>query len=78
MQRLVQLVVNKLLHQPTTVLRESDPDAASARADALCALFGLSPIAPAAGEGDDGADAPAPDAPAPPSLATRSEPTEST
>jgi glutamyl-tRNA reductase len=43
--RLGHLLVNKLLHQPTMVLRASDPDQAARRADALCALFGLSPDA---------------------------------
>jgi glutamyl-tRNA reductase len=42
-QRLVNLVVNKLLHQPTTVLREAEPGEAAAHADALVALFGLQP-----------------------------------
>ena len=42
-QRLVNLVVNKLLHQPTTVLREAAPGQAAAHADALVALFGLQP-----------------------------------
>lgn len=47
-QRLVSLVVNKLLHQPTAALREaSDPDQAALRADVLCDLFALEP-APAA------------------------------
>jgi glutamyl-tRNA reductase len=42
-QRSVQLVVNKLLHQPTTVLRGSDPAQAQELATAVCELFGLSP-----------------------------------
>jgi glutamyl-tRNA reductase len=43
-QRLVTLVVNKLLHAPTTALREStDPDEAALRAEVLCDLFGLAP-----------------------------------
>lgn len=42
-QRLVQLVVNKLLHQPTTALRESRGDDATLRAEVLCDLFGLEP-----------------------------------
>lgn len=42
-QRLVQLVVNKLLHAPTTSLRESTPDEAALRAEVLCELFGLEP-----------------------------------
>jgi len=43
-QRLVQLVVNKLLHQPTTKLREAIGDEAALRAAVLCELFGLSPV----------------------------------
>ncbi len=43
MQRLVQLVVNKLLHQPTAALREAPPDEAGLRAEVLCQLFDLSP-----------------------------------
>jgi glutamyl-tRNA reductase len=42
-QRLVQLVVNKLLHQPTAALREASPDEATLRAQVLCDLFGLEP-----------------------------------
>jgi len=42
-QQLVRLVVNKLLHQPTTALRESQPDEASLRAEVLSELFGLDP-----------------------------------
>ena len=42
-QRLVQLVVNKLLHQPTAALREAPPDEAGMRAEILCELFDLSP-----------------------------------
>ena len=42
-QRLVQLVVNKLLHQPTAALREAPPDEATLRAEVLCELFGLVP-----------------------------------
>jgi glutamyl-tRNA reductase len=45
-QRLVQLVVNKLLHQPTTALREASPDEAGLRAELLCQLFDLSPVEP--------------------------------
>ncbi|HEX2690947.1 MAG TPA: glutamyl-tRNA reductase [Kofleriaceae bacterium] len=45
-QRLVQLVVNKLLHQPTTALREAPPDEAGLRAEILCQLFDLSPAEP--------------------------------
>jgi glutamyl-tRNA reductase len=43
LQRLVQLVVNKLLHQPTTVLRAADPAEAAALAAAVCELFDLQP-----------------------------------
>jgi glutamyl-tRNA reductase len=43
-QRLVQLVVNKLLHQPTAALREAPPDEAGLRAEVLCQLFDLSPV----------------------------------
>ncbi|MEO8700975.1 MAG: glutamyl-tRNA reductase [Kofleriaceae bacterium] len=42
-QRLVQLLVNKLLHAPTTALRESG-DEAALRAEVLCQLFGLEPV----------------------------------
>jgi glutamyl-tRNA reductase len=46
-QRLVTLVVNKLLHQPTTALREAaTPDEAALRAEVLCELFGLAPADP--------------------------------
>ncbi len=41
LQRSVQLVVNKLLHQPTAVLRGSNADAAALRADVLAELFAL-------------------------------------
>jgi glutamyl-tRNA reductase len=43
LQRSVQLVVNKLLHQPTTVLRGADPAEAQELSTAVCELFGLSP-----------------------------------
>ncbi|HSD89118.1 MAG TPA: hypothetical protein VLB44_16430, partial [Kofleriaceae bacterium] len=43
LQRLVQLVVNKLLHQPTTVLRSADPEEAQELASAVAALFALEP-----------------------------------
>jgi glutamyl-tRNA reductase len=43
MQRTVQLVINKLLHQPTAALREAPPDEAGLRAEILCQLFDLSP-----------------------------------
>lgn len=53
-QRLVQLVVNKLLHQPTAALREAaTPDEAALRAEVLCDLFGLEPDA-GDGQGRDG------------------------
>ncbi|MGE0546441.1 MAG: glutamyl-tRNA reductase [Kofleriaceae bacterium] len=42
-QRLVQLIVNKLLHQPTAALREAEPAEAEVRAAVLCDLFGLIP-----------------------------------
>ena len=42
-QRLVQLVVNKLLHQPTAALREARGDEATLRAEVLCELFDLEP-----------------------------------
>jgi glutamyl-tRNA reductase len=45
-QRLVQLVINKLLHQPTTALRQAPPDEAGMRAEILCQLFDLSPAEP--------------------------------
>jgi glutamyl-tRNA reductase len=67
-QRLVQLVVNKLLHPPTVALREaSTPDEAALRAEVLCDLFGIAPVAGDARdarEGQDGRDAG--DAPVPP------------
>ena len=56
-QRLVQLVVNKLLHQPTAALREASPDEASLRAEVLCQLFGL---VPASAEDDTQSAEPAP------------------
>jgi glutamyl-tRNA reductase len=43
-QRLVQLVVNKLLHPPTIALREAPPDEAGRRAAILCQLFDLAPV----------------------------------
>ncbi|HWO19540.1 MAG TPA: glutamyl-tRNA reductase [Kofleriaceae bacterium] len=53
-QRLVQLVVNKLLHPPTAALREAGtPDEAALRAEVLCDLFGLEPVA---GDGREGAE----------------------
>jgi len=46
-QRLIKLVINKLLHQPTIALREALPDEAELRAELLCQLFELSPAGPA-------------------------------
>jgi glutamyl-tRNA reductase len=43
LQRVVQLVVNKLLHHPTTALRASSTEEAEQRAAVLCELFGLEP-----------------------------------
>ncbi len=43
LQRTVQLVVNKILHTPTTALRGSDADAGALRAEVLAELFGLAP-----------------------------------
>ena len=43
LQRLVQLVVNKLLHQPTAVLRAADPQEAQELAAAACELVALEP-----------------------------------
>jgi glutamyl-tRNA reductase len=40
---LVRLVVNKILHQPTAVLRSADPDEGAQLTAAVCALFGLDP-----------------------------------
>lgn len=54
--RMGQLLVNKLLHQPTMALRGAAPDQAARQAQALCELFGLSPDDLAA---DPGADGPA-------------------
>lgn len=42
-QELTRLVINKLLHQPTTVLRGADPAAAAMLSTAVCELFGLDP-----------------------------------
>lgn len=42
-QRLVELVVNKLLHTPMAALRESTADEALLRAEVLCDLFGIEP-----------------------------------
>jgi len=43
-QRLVHLLVNKLLHQPTAALREARGDEATLRAEVLCELFALEPV----------------------------------
>ena len=51
-QRLVQLVVNKLLHPPTIALREAPPDEAGLRAEVLCQLFDLSPAEPNEASGE--------------------------
>ncbi len=45
LQRVVQLVTNKLLHAPTAALREAPADEAALRAQVLCDLFGLEPSA---------------------------------
>ncbi len=42
-QRVVQLVVNKLLHAPTTALREAEPTEGALRAAVVCELFGITP-----------------------------------
>jgi glutamyl-tRNA reductase len=52
-QRLVQLVVNKLLHHPTSVLRGSDPVEGLLRAEVICELFGIQPVG---GEEEEVAD----------------------
>src|SRR6185295_16017360 len=55
-QRLVTLVVNKLLHQPTAALREAaTPDEAALRAEVLCDLFGLEPVEPSEADSRDAA-----------------------
>jgi glutamyl-tRNA reductase len=46
LQRTVQLVVNKLLHTPTTALRGAAADEASVRTAIVCELFGLEPAEP--------------------------------
>ena len=51
-QRVVQLVVNKLLHQPTTALRSSGADDGPQRAAVLADLFGLEPGEPQDGDED--------------------------
>jgi glutamyl-tRNA reductase len=62
-QRVVQLVVNKLLHPPTAALRASTGDEATLRAEVLCTLFELDPIAPGAAgvESPDEISTPSPD-----------------
>jgi len=77
-QRLVQRVVNKLLHQPTIALREAPPEEAGLRAEILCQLFDLSPVEPAdaagSGEGGDSGEVAArPPSPAPARASGRSE-----
>ena len=42
-QRTVERVVAKLLHQPSTKLREADPQEAQELAAAVCELFALEP-----------------------------------
>jgi len=61
-QRLVQLVVNKLLHPPTAALREAaTPDEAALRAEVLCDLFGLEPVAGDGREAGGAGEAAGPD-----------------
>jgi glutamyl-tRNA reductase len=61
-QRLVQLVVNKLLHPPTAALREAaTPDEAELRAEVLCDLFGLEPVVGDAREAGGAGEAAGPD-----------------
>jgi glutamyl-tRNA reductase len=55
LQRTVQLVVNKLLHNPTAALRGAPADEATVRAAIVCELFGLEPSE----EAEVVADAPA-------------------
>jgi glutamyl-tRNA reductase len=43
LQESLRLVVNKLLHEPTTVLRGADPADAAVLATAVCELFDLQP-----------------------------------
>ena len=67
-QRVVQLVVNKLLHTPTAVLRGSEPDAGALRAEVLAELFALESVDPVEQDGgrDDGDDRGGDDSPPPP------------
>ncbi len=51
LQRLSQLIVNKLLHLPTTVLRSSSGSALQSRVEAVTAMFGLQVPLLAPGEG---------------------------
>jgi glutamyl-tRNA reductase len=51
-QRVVQLIVNKLLHTPTANLRDAPADEAQVRAAVLCDLFGLTPVEASEGEGE--------------------------
>jgi glutamyl-tRNA reductase len=44
LERTVELVINKVLHAPTTALREADADAASHMAAVVCELFGVVPL----------------------------------
>jgi glutamyl-tRNA reductase len=77
-QRLVQLVVNKLLHPPTIALREASPDEAGMRAAVLCQLFDLAPADPdeaANAAANAAASAPEPAA-APAPVASPGEPHE--
>ena len=43
LEKTMRLIVNKLLHQPTTVLRGADPQEALELATAVCELFDLEP-----------------------------------
>ena len=54
LQRTVQLVINKVLHAPTTALRAADPDAAAHMAAVVCELFDVTPVE---GDGRDSASA---------------------
>ncbi len=57
LQRVVQLVINKLLHQPTTALRAAPTDEGEVRAAVISELFGLT-----LAEGDDEVAEPPPEA----------------
>ncbi len=55
-QRLSQLIVNKLLHQPTTVLRSSSGPSLQERVEAVTSMFGLQvPLLAPGGEAATGA-----------------------